>query len=69
LNVAKLTFLGDGLWSAWVMTTYAHRYRRRRYAVRALALAAVLAVAAGGLAPAADAAPKTWDGSGTSPQN
>lgn len=51
------------------MTTYAHRYIRPRYSVRALALAAVLAVALGGLGPAADAAPKTANEGATSPRN
>jgi len=48
------------------MTNYAHL--RRRSVMGALALAAALAIAVGGLAPVANAAPKTSNGGGTSPQ-
>ena len=48
-----------------------HELRRFTLALRmdALALAAVVAIAVGGLAPVANAAPKTSGTAGTSPQN
>jgi hypothetical protein len=48
------------------MTNFAHL--RRRSVTGALALAAVVAIAVGGLAPVANAVPKTSNGGGTSPQ-
>jgi len=66
-RVAKLTALSEALWCIRTMTNYAHL--RRRSVMGALALAAALAIAVGGLAPVANAAPKTSNGGGTSPQN
>ena len=48
------------------MTNYADL--RRRSVIGALALAAVVAIAVGGLAPVANAAPKTSNTGGTCPQ-
>lgn len=66
-RVAELTSLGEALWCIRAMTNYAHL--RRRSVMGALALAAALAIAVGGLAPVANAAAKTTNGGGTCPQN
>ena len=65
--MGKLTSLGNALWCIRTMTNFAHL--RRRSVMDALALAAVVAIAVGGLAPVANAAPKTSGTAGTSPQN